>query len=418
MKIKIVLLVLVLLAVFLGWRFIRPMNIFIVSGDFERPISTIDAPVSLGALRADECATCHRDFYTEWQTTIHSQAWTDPYFQVDWQFDGAQQICKNCHIPLDRQQEHKVLGFRDKAKWDPILAPNPDFDPRLQHEGVTCAVCHLREGKIMGVYGGADSPHPVKKIDDPNDMCIHCHVVEGDRWDTFFRFPPCGTVAEIQANPQSQMTHDEPDAQGGEPATGLPKGYTGEVAVPEGTSLGCVQCHMPLVERPLVEGGKPRPVRQHLWRGGHDPDMVKQGIELSLENAPGASGNARTVILTLTNVGAAHYLPTGTPDRHLTVELRLLDASGQVLKEDRHTLVRTIMWRPFIVDLWDTRLPRWQPRVYEFSFSVGGKHAPVAVEAVVRYHLLAEKRRKRIGYENKEPIAYEVFRQKLFLTGS
>jgi hypothetical protein len=33
------------------------------------------------------------------------------------------------------------------------------------------------------------------------------------------------------------------------------------------------------------------------------------------------------------------------------------------------------------------------------------------VEAVVRYHLLDEKRRKRIGYDNKEPIAYDVFRQ-------
>jgi len=35
------------------------------------------------------------------------------------------------------------------------------------------------------------------------------------------------------------------------------------------------------------------------------------------------------------------------------------------------------------------------------------------VEAVVRYHLLDETRRRRIGYENQEPIAYEVFRQRL-----
>jgi hypothetical protein len=27
----------------------------------------------------------------------------------------------------------------------------------------------------------------------------------------------------------------------------------------------------------------------------------------------------------------------------------------------------------------------------------------------VRYHLLDEKRRARIGYENREPIAYEVY---------
>jgi hypothetical protein len=33
----------------------------------------------------------------------------------------------------------------------------------------------------------------------------------------------------------------------------------------------------------------------------------------------------------------------------------------------------------------------------------------------VRYHLLDEKRRKRIGYENKAPIVYEVFRQTLAL---
>ncbi len=37
------------------------------------------------------------------------------------------------------------------------------------------------------------------------------------------------------------------------------------------------------------------------------------------------------------------------------------------------------------------------------------------VEAVVRYHLLDERRRRRIGYDNPEPIAYEVFRERLAL---
>ena len=73
------------------------------------------------------------------------------------------------------------------------------------------------------------------------------------------------------------------------------------------------------------------------------------------------------------------------------------------------------MWRPFIIDLWDTRLPRGQPRSYRIEFPAAGKQAPVAVEAVVRYHLLDEARRKRIGYENTEPIAYEVFRSRIAL---
>ncbi|MCK5167441.1 MAG: hypothetical protein KAQ66_08980, partial [Rhodospirillaceae bacterium] len=159
-----VLVVAVAATAFLGWRMVRPMNIFAVSPSFERPMSTAKLPEGIESLSANECAGCHQEFFDEWKTTIHSQAWTDPYYQVDLKFDGSQQICLNCHIPLDRQQENLVLGFRDKDKWDPILAPNPDFDYELQQEGVTCAACHLKEGKILGPRGSKSAPHPVEKI--------------------------------------------------------------------------------------------------------------------------------------------------------------------------------------------------------------------------------------------------------------
>jgi hypothetical protein len=275
------------------------------------------------------------------------------------------------------------------------MEPNPDFDPDLQHEGVTCTACHLRDGKIVGVQGAQDAPHPVQQLDDPNEVCVRCHVVDGDRWDTFFRFPPCGTVAEIRSSSST--------------------GNTGELTLPGIGSLGCVQCHMPLVERPLVEGGKVRPARRHLWRGGHDPEMVKQGLEVLFAETEKQKVGERIFTLTVTNIGAAHYLPTGTPDRFLSIDLRLLDRDGMVLEESNHSIKRTVMWRPFIVDLWDTRLPRWQPRSYELSVPADSKQKPAAVEAVVRYHLLDESRRKRIGYENEDPIAYEVFRQKISL---
>jgi mono/diheme cytochrome c family protein len=379
---------LIALVAFLGWRFVRPMNIFVVSEAFERPISTGDIPASLGSLSAKACAACHQATYEEWSTTIHSQAWTDPYYQVDWVFDGRQQICNNCHTPLDRQQKHRVLGFEDHEKWRPILEPNPDFDPELQHEGVTCAACHLRDGEILGVYGGDAAPHPVRKIGDSNEMCLRCHVVPGERWDTFFRIPPCGTVAEIEG---AQRT-------------------AGEAS---GTTPGCVQCHMPLTERPLVAGGAARAVRMHLWRGGHDPEAVKKGLSVTFEEMPHPFRNGRSFALTITNIGAAHYVPTGTPDRHLTVSIRLLDPNGAVLREKEHVLSRTIMWRPFIVDLWDSRLPRGEPRVYRFAYDEVDNPEAVAVEASVRYHLLAESRRKRINYENVDPIAYDVYRARV-----
>jgi hypothetical protein len=348
------------------------MNIFVVSPAFERPVDTGAAPAVLGKLRAADCGACHPRQYRDWKTTVHSRAWTEPYFQADWAFDGRQQICRNCHTPLDRQQENRVLGFRDRAKWDPVLAPNPNFDAALQKEGVSCAGCHLRDGKILGPGKSANAPHPTEKFSDPNEVCLRCHVVQGNRWDTFYKLPPCGTVAEIAAT------------------DGRLEGRSGEYAVRDVAGLGCVQCHMP-------EG-------RHLWRGGHDPAMVRSALGATLSQSSGRSAQ-----LVLENTGAAHFLPTGTPDRHLTVRLRALDAGGRVLAQTSATLQRTILWRPFIVDLWDNRLPRGAPRRYSLELPAETR----VVEAQVRYHLLGEARRSRIGYRPEEPIDYPVFDQRL-----
>jgi hypothetical protein len=392
MKKNILIVVIIILVAFLGWRFVRPMQIFIVSPAFELPTDTNNAPAMFPTLRAEEC---------EWSTTIHSQAWTDPYFQIDWVFDGSPQICKNCHIPLDRQQKFKVMGFNDAEKWDPILEPNPDFDAKLQHEGVTCNVCHFRigkegDGKILGVFGDTSAPHPVEKLENANEICVRCHVVSGERWDTFFKFPPCGTVAEILTTKGKTFVEDSSDMS------------TEEIA-----ALGCVDCHMPLLERPLVPGGTPRATRQHLWRGGHDPEMVKKGLTINLKESESKDSGTRRFTLSIKNTGAAHYIPTGTPDRHLTVQLRVLDKQGKVLDEENHTLKRTVMWRPFIVDLWDTRLPPNDQREYTIDVSKSNLGSATTIDAEVRYHLLDEARRKRINYKNKEPINYPVFRQKL-----
>lgn len=78
--------------------------------------------------------------------------------------------------------------------------------------------------------------------------CQKGHVVPGKRWDTFFRVPPCGTVAEIQ--------------QGGH-------------------ETDCLECHMRAATRPAAFGMEDRPGRQHLFRGGHDPERVKSALTVS-----------------------------------------------------------------------------------------------------------------------------------------
>ncbi len=393
-KLIVITIAVVVIAVFFGWRFLRPMNIFIITENFARPVPTDTIPTPLKTLRAKECGSCHQDFYKEWKTTIHSQAWTDPYFQTDWQFEGERQICRNCHTPLDRQQEQKVVGFRDKGMEDPVLQPNPDFDPALQNEGVTCTACHLREGKIRGVFGDTKAPHPVEKIKSGNEICLRCHVVDGDRWDTFFRYPPCGTVTEIQAGRGEKVAR------------------SGETVVGDVAALGCVECHMPLTERPLVAGGKVRKARQHLWRGGHDPEQVKRALDIKFEQN---SADKRNYKLTLTNVGAAHFVPTGTPDRHFVVTIRALDKNGKTIKEQKQLIKRTVMWRPFIIDLKDNRLPPGEPRSYEFELSKQDAVEAGGVEAIVRYGLVDKKRLDHIGYKNKEKLSYEIFRKRFTL---
>lgn len=367
-----------LLVAFLGYRMVRPMNIFVVSDAFERPIPVTSPPRGLRSLSASECAQCHTGIYEEWSASVHAQAWIDPYFQVDFAFDGSQQICRNCHTPLQNQQEHLVVGFRDREKFKPVLVPNEAFDPDLQAEGVTCAVCHVRGETVIGPYGDTRAPHATRRdpaMADGFGACTRCHVVSGNRWDTFYRIPPCGTVAEIS------------------------KG---------GTTIDCTGCHMPAVVRPVWNGGVPRPGRKHLWKGGHDPLMVRRAVDVDLDvGAGGATG--RKVILTLTNVGTDHYFPTGTPDRHLTVDFRLKSAAGKVLKSQRHVLKRTILWRPFIVDLWDTRLRKGEPRAYHFDVPMDSEPPPTLLHVVVRYHLLDEARRRRIGYRNQEPIDSVIY---------
>ncbi len=360
---------------------LRPIDIFIVDERFERPIH-VEIPDGLKSISAEECRTCHVEIYREWSGSMHANAWEDPYFQVDFVYDGSQQICLNCHTPLENQQQDLVLGFNDAGKFDPILKPNPNYDAGLRDEGVTCAACHVKDGRIVGPFETKSAPHPVTV--DPEmtsgiKPCMRCHLVSGTRWDTFYRIPPCGTVAELKEG---------------------------------GQALDCVGCHMPEVTRPVATGGKARKGRKHFFRGGHDPKTVQSALEVKYRKDVQKDGGLTKFVFTLTNIGAGHYLPTGTPDRHLTLEFRLLDGEGGLIKEKIYKMKRNRLWRPFIVDLKDTRLVSGLPKEYAFEFS--GDASPARIlDVTVRYHLLDDKRRRLIGYDNTEPIAYPVFNTRI-----
>ena len=380
MRRKLVLLV-VAVAIFLTWRFTRELNIYGISEGFARPLR-VSLPEWSPDLSAKKCGECHLAIYEEWQQTMHAQAWTDPYFQVDWVYDKKKQNCLNCHTPLENQQPDLVLGFEDGDYWSPITEENPQFDPELQREGVTCAVCHVRDGKIVGPYGIEGAPHPVAY--DPSmvsglEVCRRCHVTpKADEWG-MTNISLCGAVEEIG------LGGNDPD---------------------------CIGCHMAKVTRDLAPGYPEREGRRHLWQGGHTPSMVRKALRVDIEPLE-ATASRRGYVVKLTNVGTYHYLPTGTPDRNLVLNVEVLDREGRIAYEQNHKLIRRVIWRPIVIDWSDTRLPYQETSEYPFHFRYRKGRAPYSISVWVDYHLMEPWRQRQIDYQPPEAISYTVTRQAL-----
>jgi len=367
--------------VLLTWRFTRELNTYGIGEDFARPMK-VSLPEWSTDLSAKSCGECHVAIYQEWQQTMHAQAWTDPYFQTDWVYDKEKQNCLNCHTPLEDQQPDLVVGFEDGDYWSPITEKNPEFDPELQQEGVTCAVCHIKEGKIIGPHGIEDAPHPVAQdlsMASGMGVCRRCHAAPpAEEWGTT-TISLCGTVEEIG------LEDKEPD---------------------------CIGCHMPRVTRALAPGYPEREGRLHQWQGGHTPSMVRKALRVDLEPLQTTSSR-RGYVVKLTNVGAYHYLPTGTPDRHLVLNVEVSDGEGRIAYEETHRLIRRILWRPIIIDWSDTRLPYQETREYPFQFRYRKVRGPYSVDIRVDYHLLEPWRQQQIGYQPEGAKSYTVYRNGL-----
>src|SRR5947209_16689158 len=250
-----------------------------------------------------------------------------------------------------------------------VTAPNPDYDQALQQEGITCAGCHVRDGVILGPFDDSEAPHPTQF--DPKfrttEICYRCHQVPKGPFQ-FYNVGPCGTFPE----------------------------YEGTYFARERGFI-CQSCHMPEVERPMADGGPIRLGRQHLWRGGHDPEQLKSPLAAQLAADPPRPrpGPPTTFTLTLINAGAGHKLPTGDPDRYFTVEFRVVDGTGRVVKDQAAAMGRWILWQPVIVELYDNRLPPLASRDYRFTHRMPASSDALAglkLQVRVRYHILTDKR--------------------------
>lgn len=375
---------------------VRPTVIFGLRSDYAHAIPHQRIPDGLTSLRAESCGSCHRAIYDEWKTSIHSKAYKDPFFQAYWTKDQHTWVCLNCHAPLENQQPTVIADIpRDRVERA-VQARNPHYDAEYQQEGVTCAACHVRDGVIHGPFADAVAPHPTKYDPDfrTTALCYRCHsVVAGPT--QFYNGGPCGTY---------------PESEGG---------YWMKEK-----GLICQSCHMPEIERPVATGGPSRQGRRHLWRGGHDPEMVKQAVDIHVvaEPAEPKPGETLTLTLTLINAGAGHKLPTGDPDRHMTVEFAVENQQRQVLESQTDTMGRWILWQPAIVELYDNRLMPLASREYKFEYRLPKDVAGLKLITRVTYHIQSERQHQMLinnyGLTANDPYHFPIYEREVPLTGN
>ncbi len=290
---------------------------------------------------AQECARCHPDQVEAWRLTAHARAAENPLAHAS--------ICGRCHSPLGTQRDAEhLLKLSDQV-------PQPGM-PQAAAEGISCISCHaparIPEAQVLtflptwpnwrvtdlaletmpfdvalGTFGQgsladplpvANSSHP-SQVDprlSESSLCEPCHnvVVEKE--------PLTAHAGFGQAKVRLLTTYDE-WREG-------PYGQSGKT---------CQSCHMPRqtsdgpaavvpegeeYDRPLPA----RPLADHTIIGTTtlfpaSGPVVDQQEELVRARLAGAAvltlstpdrllpGELATMVVTVTNTGAGHQLPTG-----------------------------------------------------------------------------------------------------------
>ncbi len=337
------------------------------------------------------CGSCHTA-YVEWQQDAHSQTATNyrfltlysgtdidgnespltgytsdgklakpdpdqPYHGPGFKLDNPTRAgnCATCHTPIAAK-----LPTTDGCSWsgchsstvaqysDEIQAgASPRYLYGAAEEGISCEFCH----KIGDVRLGEDR---LPYGDSPGILSLVLHRPEaGD--DLFFG--PLDDVLRTDV-PEPRDSYLPLQSQS-EFCAGCHYGIMGGVVGPRSMTGGvevyssysewldspysdpatgqtCQDCHMPRVDYDHFvfpeKGGKARDYYQisnHTMLGPDDEDFLRGAVTLT---ATAAVDDGRLLVdVNVTNSGAGHHLPTGTPLRHLVLLVQAVDANGNPL---------------------------------------------------------------------------------------
>ncbi len=287
---------------------------------WQRPITPQGAPPpGFSALEAslapESCGTCHPAQHADWRTTLHARSMGPGIagqLKDLWMGDReSARLCLTCHAPLAEQQpERRAI-----------------FDARLMSQGIVCAACHVREHRRFG----PPRREPLTPASSPSAKIPHGGAI---RTPAFLASEFCATCHQFGADGL---------ALNGKPLENTYEEWRASPAAARG--LQCQDCHMP--------------DRRHLWRGIHDPEMVRSGVTITLvtDRQHYRSDDEVRARLAIGNTSVGHHFPTYVTPR-VVVRIALVDMHGQ---EVRGSAEEHYIGREVSVDLTrersDTRIP-------------------------------------------------------------
>jgi len=361
-------------------------------------------PVQPGAATLDKfpasvACGCHSARVGEWSRSMHAKAIADPVFR--YKVDQAEKeagaavatFCRRCHTPIGN-----MTG-------DPLGVNLPSA------EGVTCMYCH----QVVGIAG---EPGNTSHLIEPN----------------LFRRAQLKNPSASHPTAYSEL-HTKGEFCGGchdvsHPVNGthLETTYSEWAAGPyakEGTV--CQDCHMsakPGDVGPMTgtacTGGQEREniftmsfVGANVGQGPAESSraMLKRAATLDVSvPAIVSAGSVASVTVSVNNVGAGHYLPTGlTEERQmwLSIYAESADGSRTALGEHRFGTVLKDAEGKFPAEMWEAAAVRSDDRVpprgsakSDYAFSMPSDATRATIVAVLSYKSLPDELASKAGVDN------------------
>lgn len=354
---------------------------------WESPIPHQAIPAGLQSLSAAECGVCHPDHYLEWKQSTHAVAWQDLQFQAELRKENII-FCINCHTPLQNQQEFIVKGTLNGDYSRPVKEKNPHFDRALQLESITCATCHVRNGQVIGTQGLGTAPHATNKDVEflSETICLGCH-----------------NVVDV-VNPTLVCTFETGDE------------WSRNWAKQAGKN--CVSCHMPDTLRNLFPGLPKRPSHVHKFPASGIPKFFGllpaklQSLDIQETTPDTIARMADSLVYTLTikNSFAGHAVPTGDPERFITIQMTITDSIGRTIQGRNFRIGEQWKWYPEAQKIHDNNLQPLESRNYKLK-QVWDRPGNYHLAIEITKHRMSEENAKHHGLLGHYPLSISIFQK-------